>query len=274
MINAKINNINVLSVANNGVRVVTHDGLCHADELLAIALIWAVSVNPIEIIRTRDESLVQDGDIVLDVFNTSLDHHDRNSQVVEAGRTLAAAGLTWRWVKDLAMSRLGIDEDAWVEIDQSIIKSVDHTDNTGEMNPLNYAFNGIVKSSNNFDEAFEKCLGMMKDLISGVIKTAAAATADRKAYAELPEKKINGKRIKISDRYLNITHSASGEAGFIFPSKDPQNGDHLTVKVFTAEGNTLSKPGIKSGEIEGVIFSHPNGFLGKVKTLSDLAKII
>ena len=49
-------------------KIVTHDGVFHADEVFAIALLKVSSIqDDFEIIRTRDANIVSEADIVIDV---------------------------------------------------------------------------------------------------------------------------------------------------------------------------------------------------------------
>lgn len=262
--------INSLATIVNGdtIRIVVHDGMFHMDELLAIAMINVITkpLSGIEVVRTRDINLIQDGDIVLDVFNTKLDHHDPAKQVQEDERTLAAAGLTWRWLKPLLLPIIG--ESGWSRIDQTLVKPVDHTDNTGEMNPLTYSVN-VVRNIMGVD-GFKTCLEMV------TMPLQAAVSSENKAFEEEKEYQscqnftvINEKKLKVLDKHLGIINPVGDEAGYVWP----ENGGY-TIKMFTAAGYKLSKCGVKGGEIPGVIFTHANGFLGKVESMEDLDKIV
>lgn len=233
MLNGK--KINSLATIVNGdhIRIVVHDGMFHMDELLAIAMI-NVTAKPsstdkgIEVVRTRDINLIQDGDIVLDVFNTKLDHHDPAKQVQEDEHTLAAAGLTWRWLKPLLLPVIG--ESGWSRIDQTLVKPVDHTDNTGEMNPLTYSVNA-VRNIMGVDDGFKTCLEMV------TIPLKAAVSSENKAFEEEKYRScqnftvINGKKLKVLDKHLDIINPVGDEAGYVWP----ENGGY-TIKMFTAAG--------------------------------------
>ena len=264
----RVNSLATLVGDSDEVRVVVHDGMYHADELMAIAMINTIThkKKKIKVIRTRDISVVQDGDIVLDVFHTKLDHHDPKKQVQEDGRILAAAGLTWRWLKPLFLPVIG--EEGWSRIDQSLVLPVDHTDNTGEMNPFTYSVNA-VRGSVGMD-GFSTCLEMV------TLPLQAAVLNELKMFEEQQEYKacqqftvINGKKLRVLDKHLGIFEPADDEAGYIWPEN---NG--YTIKMFTAFGHKLDKCGVKVGEIPGVLFTHPNGFLGKVNSMEDLDKIV
>lgn len=80
----------------------THNGNFHADEVTAVALLVLfekVNLCELHIIRTRDQHLLAQADIVLDVGavydekTLRFDHH----QIV-AG-SISSAGLVWSWIK-------------------------------------------------------------------------------------------------------------------------------------------------------------------------------
>lgn len=76
-------------------RIVTHDGVFHADELLAIAALKCIASVVIE--RSRDPRVAATADIAVDVGNGPYDHHQQGGAGARPnGIPYAAAGLVWR----------------------------------------------------------------------------------------------------------------------------------------------------------------------------------
>ena len=61
------------------VNIVTHNGICHSDETLAVAVLMLYfnkkGIEEIKVIRTREITEVPEDSIVVDVFGGELDHH-------------------------------------------------------------------------------------------------------------------------------------------------------------------------------------------------------
>ena len=86
-------------------RVITHDGLFHADEVMACAILRLAGCCALfEIIRSRKEAAVAGPEAILvdvggiyDPQNCRYDHHQKEFSVCrENGIPLASAGLVWR----------------------------------------------------------------------------------------------------------------------------------------------------------------------------------
>lgn len=246
--------------------IVTHDGLCHSDETLSVALLTLLFEKrgiDYEIIRIRDENQIpEEGDIIIiDVFQSTLDHHHMESKI-EDGRALASIGLTWRWAKEMIMSTFGLDHISYKSIDKNLISYVDITDNTGEMNPWNYMFNclrGISTSS----ETWEKCLNYCRSILSCILSTEKEKTIKRKKFKELPTIKICDRFFKISDEFIS---GASPDYGYIFKNEN----NHYTVKLFN--NNRFTVKNVKSGVISGIDFVHKDGWIAGIRTIEDLQK--
>jgi uncharacterized UPF0160 family protein len=86
------------------VRIITHSGTFHADELLATAAILIfLDGRPHEIIRTRDPKVIEAGDFVIDVGakydpgTNRFDHHQGGGAGArENGIPYSAFGLVWK----------------------------------------------------------------------------------------------------------------------------------------------------------------------------------
>lgn len=118
--------------------IVVHNGTFHADDLFAAATIKKVLLlrgekeDNINIIRTREQSAVSEGDYVADIGGVYdpernlFDHHQEGGAGVrENGVPYAAFGLTW---KAFGEEIAGSKEAARI-IDEKLVQTIDALDN-------------------------------------------------------------------------------------------------------------------------------------------------
>lgn len=117
------------------IRIVTHSGAFHADDVFAAAtlsLFYKKEGREISIMRTRDASRIESADIVFDVggeyesTKKRFDHHQMGGAGThESGIPYAAFGLVWKeYGQALAGSKALADR-----IEQSIVEPIDAFDN-------------------------------------------------------------------------------------------------------------------------------------------------
>ncbi len=116
-------------------KLVTHSGKFHTDDVLAYAILLKYFKNKgedVEIIRTRDQAIVDTGNIVFDIgniYDPSIDRYDHH-QVGRAGERentipYAACGLVWKhFGPELCSS-----QEAWEIVDKTIVQGIDAGDN-------------------------------------------------------------------------------------------------------------------------------------------------
>lgn len=76
-------------------KMAVHNGIFHADDVFGVALMQSI-YEDLEIIRTRDESKIQECDIVSDVGNGKYDHHHVDKKKRENGIPYCGFGLLWQ----------------------------------------------------------------------------------------------------------------------------------------------------------------------------------
>ena len=69
--------------------------------------------------------------IIYDIGSGKYDHHQKGSEVRENGIPYATFGLLWREIRPILVGQYKADL-----FDQTFVQVIDHTDNTGEGNPL------------------------------------------------------------------------------------------------------------------------------------------
>ncbi|MBX9635783.1 MAG: MYG1 family protein, partial [Magnetospirillum sp.] len=83
-------------------KVATHSGTFHADDVFAYAILKAATGGQLELARTRDGEVLAQADVVFDVGGTydpqarRYDHHMRDKPLRADGAPYSSAGLVWR----------------------------------------------------------------------------------------------------------------------------------------------------------------------------------
>lgn len=116
------------------VRIATHDGSFHADEVFAVAAL-GMRDGPVEVVRTRDPARLAAADVRVDVGfrddpdSGDFDHHQRGFQAARAnGVGYAAFGLVWRRFGVELCAGSAAVADA---VDATLVQTVDAND-TGQ----------------------------------------------------------------------------------------------------------------------------------------------
>jgi uncharacterized UPF0160 family protein len=102
-------------------KVATHDGVFHADDVMAAAILWLAYDGDLTMTRTRNPELLAKADIVFDVGGGQYDHHMRGGNGIRNnGVPYASAGLIWRDFAGLVCFRWTISQHHWEEIQQAV----------------------------------------------------------------------------------------------------------------------------------------------------------
>ncbi len=118
------------------INVVTHNGAFHADDIFAVALLDIVHDGNISITRTRDQKIIDKGDVVVDVgmvYDVSkrrFDHHQAEGAGDRGdGIPYSACGLVWKHFG----YQIVPDVAAWTLIDTELILQIDASDNAVQL---------------------------------------------------------------------------------------------------------------------------------------------
>lgn len=115
--------------------LVTHSGSFHTDEIFASVILDQILSKEgyqFEILRTRDEDIINSADIVYDVgkiYNSEklrFDHHQNDTTLIRDGIPYSSFGLIW---KEFGMILCNQNRNVWVEIDNRLAKPIDAADN-------------------------------------------------------------------------------------------------------------------------------------------------
>lgn len=163
-----------LANKNQNFSIVTHDGVFHADEVMAIAIIaFVLRNNDLLIARSRDPEVIARATLnVVDVGATydvnkwplRLDHHQwqprKGEGLRENGVALASAGLAWKHYGKLTIAGSFPNASTfqtnkvWEAIDRKVMQGIDASD-TGTMprseGPSVCSISSIISSFNPAD---------------------------------------------------------------------------------------------------------------------------
>jgi len=169
-------------------KVVTHNGLFHADDVFSWVLIsrlWPEAT----LTRTRDEDIITAADMVFDVgmiFDPAtgrFDHHMRDRPTREDSTPYSAFGLLWQYLgrEFLATTDTGDNVEAvWEEIDKQLVLEIDRMDN-GIGNPTPNHISSVIEQFNapwdlpdNEDSSFQKAVAWAAIALDNSITYAAS----------------------------------------------------------------------------------------------------
>ncbi len=247
------------------IRIITHSGTFHSDEAFAIATLKIFLKKKyeknffkpkFEIIRTRDLSLIQEGDYVLDVggdYNPEkliFDHHQiGGAGERENGISYAAFGLVW---KEFGEKICGSSEISRI-IDKKLVQFLDAIDVGEDLYDLKnpkvtpYLFCDFVSTynflseynGNNPQQNFLKMVGLAEDVLLREIERAVIQEKQRKKILEIYNR-TEDKRLIVFDKsyddfVIDITLNKFSEPLFIINPNSEGGGWKLKAIRISAD---------------------------------------
>ncbi|HZS43264.1 MAG TPA: MYG1 family protein [Candidatus Paceibacterota bacterium] len=192
-------------------KIVTHSGSFHQDELFALAALQMVYPDA-EIIRTRDPEIISKADIAVDIggiydpASNRFDHHQEGGagRRGKNGMPYASFGLVWKkFGRQICDGRADIAD----LVDRKMIQAIDAADN-GVMvyAPVNreiqpYLFDNFLnaitptwREGKSIDDAFKQILSIVRLVLEKEIEKAKFFFEEtelvRQAYRESEDKRI------------------------------------------------------------------------------------
>jgi uncharacterized UPF0160 family protein len=184
-------------------RIVTHDGSFHADEVFALAAL-TLRGEDAEIVRTRDRDALAAADLRVDVgfrddaATGDFDHHQREFSAVRPnGVGYASFGLVWR---EHGARICDDDQEVVDAVDASLVQTVDASDTGQRLSELVVAdvqpmsLSGVIGGFNaSWDEAlspeqerarFDAALELARGIIAREVAAAASGRRAQRIVAE------------------------------------------------------------------------------------------
>lgn len=270
-------------------KVVTHNDRFHADDVCAMATLRILFGNQItEVIRTRDEKIIESADIVFDVGSiydpekNRFDHHQtEGAGQRENGIPYASFGLVW---KKFGAKICGSQEVANM-IEKKFVQVIDAGDNgfsiTRPMLPdvesygvhnICASFGSTWKEEDDFDKSFFEVVDMIEKILKREIKVAQdkaeAFPLIEKAYQESADKKII-----VLDQYYPWKDVLPKHKEIIYVVSPSKDGRQWRAEAVQEEGFVSRKDfpkewaGLRGEELEkisgvkGAMFCHRALFL-------------
>jgi len=207
------NSIGKSQILFNRVKIITHNGGFHADDVFAVATVrlWLekngskniFGKTKIEVIRTRNLEIIAKGDFVVDVggeYNVDkkiFDHHQAGGAGKHPnGIPYSSFGLVWKeYGKDICDSQEVADV-----INKRIVQPVDAVDNGVDLCNLIYPevqpyfisdligiYNFVPKKKRggNLDENFLQAVGLVGDVLEREIEMAQIEVEEKKYVDEI-----------------------------------------------------------------------------------------
>jgi uncharacterized UPF0160 family protein len=265
-------------------RVVTHSGPFHADEVFAYALLRVFSGAEVSLSRTREAALIASADVAIDVGGEydpargRFDHHQRSYQ-----GSLSSAGMVLSWLEHtgkVPAHLAGQLRSDWVEY----IDAVD----TGRRSPgggvpcISTIVAVLAEQAHtpaDFDARFLDAVAMCEGVLRGLLtieqrnREASTAVAAAMQHAE-----ATGSRVLVFDRHYKWKRAYFEQGGAHHPSDyvlfpDEDGSFRLLGIPDSAGGMGLKRPlptewaGLVDAElsrvvgVEGAKFCHKNRFI-------------
>ena len=262
--------------------LVTHSGRFHADEVFATSMILMIEEH--EVIRSREQEVIDQADIVLDVGaeydpqRLRFDHHQNSfTRTRKDGTPYATAGLVWEHYAKAIFAAKGLTDPEQVEyafnwVDNKLINDIDAVDNgmyLEDPRPSVSMIIGLMNDNSDDPEsqniAFNKALNftteIMHNLVDAAVKEAEVA-AELNALLDTVE---NG--ILVLEKNLPYKDFISRHPEVkrvVYPRNEEQFGVYCNGKE-----NHLPERfrGLRDEELNAVsglddtIFCHKSGFM-------------
>ena len=216
----------------NDKTIVTHNGNFHADDVFSIAALKIIFPS-FTLIRTRDNAIINDADVVIDVGGQydpqtdRFDHHQRGGAGArENGIPFSSFGLVW---KKYGLAICDDNQDVANALDAGLVSTIDAIDcghvegvATGiSLSQTISMFNPTWEEESNFDAAFEQAVEFAYTLLIRFVASARGGLNAKKIVAQAI-KQADDPRLIVLERYTpwkKTVHSLSEEALFVvYPS--------------------------------------------------------
>lgn len=276
--------------------VVTHNGSYHPDDVFAVASIMILEGEEnVQVIRTRDEAVINQADWVVDVGGEydperlRFDHHQHGAPVRDNGIPYASFGLVWKHFGE----QIAGDAEVARVVEERLCQAIDAPDNgislfnvtEHEVEPvllfhvLN-SFKPVWGSDDNIDDAFIEVVKFVKEFLERFIKKE---TGDQAMLALIDEvyQSAEDKSVLVFDEKIS-SHALIKYPDVKAVVHPAEYGDEVVWSISTIPKhhgtfeNRVSFPtawaGLQDEEleeesgIEGLFFCHKGLFVAKAKT--------
>lgn len=265
------------TTGTNMIKLVTHAGVFHADDVAATALLQIYLSSKgynYEVIRTfnpKDEGYTDDtpDSIIYDIGGGKFDHHqiDDDHIIREDGLKYSSVGLIWQVVGKYFVGKYAD------EVYNNLFKHIDDQDNGNGMNPLSWS----IRCFENFNIA----VITMKSIITNVIMSYNKRLKNEEKIEAVINNYYNNNfnsNILVTDEYIDgmVTACSLNEIPFwIYPS---ERGGYCFRTIPANKNNPMGAHIIDIPQEvrnwEGVTFLHSTAFLGSAETKERAIEVV
>lgn len=278
--------------------IVTHNGVFHADDVFACAMLTIIYPDA-NITRTRDPEIIGAGDFVVDVGgeydgNKNFDHHQKGGVIIDDKPT-AAAGLVWKRFGDVCISKVVglIDYESTMEVvkrvKETLIDAIDWADLNGPSVTMdsnrtkvpNFTISQAISGFNqedlqHNDGAFLSAMDFAKRILVNIIRRELVSLKDEEelvtaveiAVKESSDTLILNKFVSFNQLWKHIKTDTKGLRWVVFPTMGEWRVQQTPWGCFLSEKlrGLPTEELIKVSGVEDAVFVHPAGFIGGAKT--------
>lgn len=277
-------------------KIVTHNGKFHADEVFAVATLLLIHEdNDVEVVRTRDAEIIDTGDIVVDVggkydpVRGRFDHHQKEGAGVrENGIPYSSFGIVWKEYGEKLCGSKSVSD----AIDKFLVEPMDALDNGVNIRKFiledvyDYTIGDVIDAFNpSWKEIVDRDVSFMEavELAKKILIREIIRTRDKeegKNMVEMIYVNTSDKRIIVLENYLpwaDVLRNHTEPLFVVYPNWDKKNWHAQTVRTdphfFESRKDFPKawggKTDLKLVEITGVsdaTFCHKGLFLCGAKT--------
>jgi len=218
---------NILPEKKEKILAVSHDGVFHGDDVFAAAMLQIhYGKEKVEFVRTRKQEIMTGADVVFDVGEGPLDHHQKGGAGTrENGVPYASAGLIWKQIgQELAGSQKAADL-----VDKNLIQTIDGLDcgykgfttNTYTVYNMVFDMNPTWSEDQDFDGRFALAVDTARSILIRTIETARAQAEGEEIIAQAMKNSPVG--LILLDRFVpwqDFVVSNSDATYVLFPGSD------------------------------------------------------
>lgn len=276
--------------------IVTHSGSFDPDDVLAAATVSLyLGEGNYEIVRSRDDSVIEKADWVLDVGGKydpdtkRFDHHQNGVPKRESGVPYSAFGLVWLEIGEAVCGSASVAE----KIERKFVQPIDAADNqipvcvpnsagveSFEFFDVIEAFKPIWGSDEDFDVGFCRAVSFTRKLLKRII-ARNLGDEEMSNYVKSVYDTSDNKNILILDKSIDkrIVSQFEEVKVFVSPSFATEFNNWMAVVVPNLDGSFINKAGFPKdwgglidGELEGVsgiegaVFCHKENYIFVAKT--------
>jgi len=268
--------------------LVSHSGRFHADEVFAIAMILMIEDR--EIVRSRDQEVIDQAEIVLDVGGEydperlRFDHHQNSfTRAREDGTPYATAGLFWEHYGAKILAAKGLEGDYETQfalewVDKKIIRDIDAVDNglfTEDPRPSVSMLVGMMNVSSSDDierqeAAFQDAIAFTRNILNNFIQ-AAIKEAEVVVALEACAKNVEEGILVLAENlpFKDFIRSHPEITRVVYPKGSEGYGVFCNGKEnhFPERFRGLREEALQAETgLEDAVFCHKSGFMSVCKS--------